>query len=361
MILIFFQSCLSPHQMPFIRECVGIDRVEKVYYIIPRIDYANRQAMGWSNDQLLSDTSVECIVSPPDEEVNSLMQSDKGVRCFFSGIRADADLFRWFRISLHCNVKRYLITEPPYTFDKPLWMHYLRFFLQDYRFVKYIDGVFAIGESCEKYYCSISKRWKVWPFVYVTDSKVCKNKNVHGNLKILFVGSLSKRKNVKVLVEALKGMTDIELTVVGDGEERHALECLVADDGVIAKFVGIKPMNEIPEIMSQFDVLALPSLHDGWGAVVNEALTQGLYVICSDKCGAKDLLHDSRLGKVFTNDNAVELRTVMEDVCNKKDALRADRSYRRSWMMDHVNGKSIATYFVDCLVNGNGVACPWRQ
>lgn len=361
MILIFFQSCLSPHQMPYIRECVGMNGVEKVYYIIPRIDYNDRQAMGWDNDSLLSCESVECIVMPSDEKVASLMQIGKDVRCFFSGIRADADLFRWFRLSLQHCVKRYLITEPPYTFDKPLWLHYLRFFLQDYKYVKNIDGVFAIGESCAQYYLSISKKWNVWPFVYVTDSKVYINDEVNGNLKVLFVGSLSKRKNVKVLIEALKGMKDVELTVVGDGEERHSLEKMVTDNSVTATFVGIKPMNEIPEIMSRHDILVLPSLHDGWGAVVNEALTQGLYAVCSDKCGVKDLLHDSRRGKVFANDNVAELRTIMEEARGKKNALRADRPYRRNWMLEHVNGKSIAAYLVDCLVKGNGVVCPWKH
>ena len=361
MILIFFQSCLSPHQMPFIRECVAMNEVEDVYYIIPRIDYADRQAMGWSNNQLMSDTSVKCIVSPPDEQVIPLMLSGKNVYTFFSGIRADAYLFRWFRLSLQYDVKRYLITEPPYTFHKPLWMHYLRFFLQDYKYVKNVDGVFAIGESCAQYYLSISKRWKVWPFVYVTDNRVCESEEISGSLKVIYVGSLSKRKNVKVLVEALKDMKDVELTVVGDGEERHILERMVADGCVTAKFIGTKPMNEIPNIMSHHDVLVLPSLHDGWGAVVNEALTQGLYAVCSDKCGAKDLLLDSKRGKVFANDNAEELRIILNEICNKKDSLRADREYRRNWMCMHVNGKSIAAYFVNCLTNDNDVVCPWRQ
>lgn len=49
-------------------------------------------------------------------------------------------------------------------------------------------------------------------------------------------------------------------------------------------------MNEIPHIMENHDILILPSLHDGWGAVVNEAITMGLYIITSDKCGAKALI-----------------------------------------------------------------------
>ena len=136
---------------------------------MPRIDYDERSDMGWSNDKLTDEPTIEFVLKPTDEMVRELLNvSGRDVICFFSGIRGDIDVFRWLNISLGFNVKRYIITEPPYTLDKPLWMHYLRFFLQDYKYVKYIDGVFAIGESCEKYYNNISKHWKVWRFVDVT-------------------------------------------------------------------------------------------------------------------------------------------------------------------------------------------------
>lgn len=165
--LIFFQNCLSPHQIPYIRECAKDERVDKLYFVMPRIDYDERSDMGWSNDKLMDEPTIEFVLKPTDEMVRELLNvSGRDVICFFSGIRGDADVFRWLNISIGFDVKRYIITEPPYTFDKPLWMHYVRFFLQDYKYVKYIDGVFAIGESCEKYYNNISKHWQVWPFAY---------------------------------------------------------------------------------------------------------------------------------------------------------------------------------------------------
>lgn len=361
MILVFFQSCLSPHQMPYIRECSKHQKIDKVYYIIPRIDYTDRMAMGWENDNLLEDSSVSCIVMPNDEEIKNVIMSCSDVRCFFSGIHADHDIYRWFKQSLSCNVKRYLITEPPYTFDKPLWMHYLRFFLQDYKYVKYIDGVFAIGESCEKYYNNISKHWKVWPFAYVTENDELEDIKHEGDMKVLYVGSLSKRKNVKVLIKAMEGLKNIDLTIVGDGEERGNLEQLSSSKGVSANFVGTKSMKDIPEIMRSHDVLVLPSLHDGWGAVINEALTQGLYAICSDKCGAKDLLHSAKLGSVFANNNSYDLRGLLKEAASDIDGLRSERNYRKSWTRDHVDGKCVADYFIKCITNDGHVSCPWRQ
>lgn len=350
MILIFFQNCLSPHQIPYIRECAKDERVDKVYFVMPRIDYDERSDMGWSNDKLMDEPTIELVLKPTDDMVKGLLDvGNKDVRCLFSGIRADADVFRWLNISIAFNVKRYIITEPPYTFDKPLWMHYLRFFLQDYKYVKYIDGVFAIGESCEQYYNNISKHWKVWPFVYVTENNELEDIKHKGDMKVLYVGSLSKRKNVKVLIEAMEGLKNIDLTIVGDGEERGNLEQLSSSKGVSANFVGTKSMKDIPEIMRSHDVLVLPSLHDGWGAVINEALTQGLYAICSDKCGAIALLHDQERGFVFKSGNSGDLSQLLTYCAKNVEEIRAGRMERKQWAKNHISGEAVARYFVDCL------------
>lgn len=360
MILIFFQNCLSPHQIPYIRECAEDERVEKVYFVMPRIDYDMRAGMGWSNDKLLDEPTIEFVLKPDDNKVRLLLDiTGKDIRCLFSGIRADADVFRWLNISLGFNVKRYIITEPPYIFDKPLWMHYVRFFLQDYKYVKYIDGVFAIGESCERYYRSISKRLKVFPFIYVTESFDVEPVLLHDDMKVLYVGSLSERKNVKVLIEAMKGLHHVQLNIVGDGEKRRELEALSKEYAVNADFLGTMQMKDIPNEMQKNDVLVLPSLYDGWGAVVNEALTQGLYVVCSDKCGAKDLLHYKKLGITFKNNKSNDLSNVLEDITKNIDVIRLDRQYRSKWSKKNISGIAISKYLIECLGN-KIISCPWK-
>lgn len=357
--LIFFQNCVSPHQIPYIRECVNDERIKKVYFVSPRIDYGMRSDMGWSNDKLLNEQGTEFLLSPTDQQIQELLLNVGDANCLFSGIRADADVFRWLNLSLSYNVKRYIITEPPYIFDKPLWMHYIRFFIQDYKYVKHIDGIFAIGESCEKYYRSISKCWKVFPFIYVTESYEVSSVELSDELQILYVGSLSKRKNVKILLEALRGNKNVSLNIVGDGEERSMLEQMAQANEIRANFIGTLPMKEIPVIMQQNDVLVLPSLYDGWGAVVNEALTQGLYVVCSDRCGAKDLLHTDKRGCIFGNDNSVNLGNILKSLSDNVKEIRNGRSYRVDWARKNISGKSMAKYFIDCISEAN-TTCIWK-
>lgn len=60
-----------------------------------------------------------------------------------------------------------------------------------------------------------------FPFQYVTESTNRSSYHIEFNskLKLLFVGNLSPRKNVRVVLKALETLHDIEFTIVGDGEE----------------------------------------------------------------------------------------------------------------------------------------------
>lgn len=348
MILIFFQNCVSPHQVPYIKELSINPNIEDIFLVVPRYDYKERQNMGWDNKKLISNTAIKLIYKPSKDIVQQLLGTNKNAFYFFSGIRADKDIFEWFKESLNYPVKRYIITEPPFTFNKPLWMHYIRFFLQDYKFVKDIHGVFAIGEDAVKYYKNISKQWKVFPFQYVTEHKERTKGATKGNLKLLFVGNLCTRKNVKIVIEALKGVNNLEFTIVGNGKEKTNLEKLAQKYKIPVSFLGAKDMKEIPSIMQENDVLILPSLHDGWGAVVNEAMDLGLYVIVSNRCGARTMIDKGITGEVFMSNNIKSLRGSIAHCLEIKDDIRR-RIKDNIKSFDKFRGKSVAKYFINCI------------
>lgn len=347
---IFFQNCISPHQIPYIRECAKDNRVEKIFLIVPRTNYQQRTDMGWDSSKLLTSTTITCKVMPSDEYIANLLKTNEESYCFFSGIRADADVFRWFKLSLTYNVKRYIITEPPFTYKKPLWMHYLRFYLQDYKYVKYINGIFGFGQAAVNYYKSISDKWKVFPFQYVTEytKRLSDSIPIGAPIRLLFVGSLTPRKNVKVVLEALENLADIRFTIVGDGEERNMLKKIAQEKNLSVTFEGKKQMKDIPNIMEQHDILILPSLHDGWGAVVNEAMTLGLYVIVSNKCGAKALIKDETLGVVFKNNDAEDLHKILFRCIDNKESIRNEMKLRLE-CSKMIQGHYAAQYFINCL------------
>lgn len=117
-----------------------------------------------------------------------------------------------------------------------------------------------------------------------------------GQFKVLFVGSLIRRKGVETLVRAvahaLKVGPDagISLIMVGDGVEKQQLVRLVEEMGIRdhVHLVGGVSDAELVYLYGTSDALALPSLSEGCPTVVLEAMYFGLPVIASDIPGIRD-------------------------------------------------------------------------
>lgn len=330
----FFQNCISPHQMPYIEALSKRDEVEMVYVIVPRIMYTMRTDLGWPEGWISGGEKLKVMLTPADEDVRGVLKECEVV--MFSGIMAFAEVQHWLDMSLGHDVKRGVITEAPFTYGgKPLWMHWLRFMLKGRRYVKHIDWIFAIGEGCAKYYRSLSSKWQVVPFMYSTVLPEVKNTEVKGErMKVLFVGALEPRKNVGTLLKAVKAMNiSVELTIAGDGPEKEQLMNMMPE----AKFLGSVKMHDVPKLMSENDVLVLPSWHDGWGAVINEARLVGTIAVCTRECGASQIAD-----YVFKAGDETGLAKVLTDIQKDLTAVREGRSERRARAISELAPEVIA-------------------
>jgi len=115
--------------------------------------------------------------------------------------------------------------------------------------------------------------------------------------RLLFVGRLSPQKNVSLLLNALAAMTQpVDVTIVGDGEERPMLERMVADLGLTnVKLVGAKMGQDLVEQYRRADALVLTSLKEGTSLVLLEAFAAGLPVVATDVVGVRDTVGDDGL------------------------------------------------------------------
>lgn len=352
--LVFFQNIVSPHQLPFIRECCNILGIENVSLIVPEISIKSRNDMGWNrNSPIVGNVSL--MVDPSIEDVDKLLKksSDGQTIACFSGISAFPKVFEWFKRSLgYQRLRRYIITEPPFLWAHPLWMHKLRYYIRDYRYRHYIEGYFCFGPLGVDYYKNIYKHWKVFPFQYVTECRQRTTLEPKGKMKVLYVGSLTPRKNVGLIFKAIRSMNNVDVGIIGDGECKDSLLKQDQKNNIGAKFYGIQTMEKVSEIMQLYDILVLPSLHDGWGAVVNEAITLGLYVLCSDACGSKTLIRDERDGMIFKSNNVKGLRYCLTRCQENISAIRENTSNRLS-CSKRIGGQAAANYFVKCLRGEN--------
>jgi glycosyltransferase involved in cell wall biosynthesis len=135
-------------------------------------------------------------------------------------------------------------------------------------------------------------------------------------LRIIFVGSLSQRKGLAYLLDAVEQMGNgVELTLIG----RETGQCSVRDKALKKHrwFPSISH-GEVLKEMSRQDVLVFPSLFEGFGMVVTEALSQGVPVITTPHTCGPDILTEGQDGFV------VPIRSV-DAIIEKLELLRTDR------------------------------------
>lgn len=131
------------------------------------------------------------------------------------------------------------------------------------------------------------------------------------HVRVLYVGRLDSGKRVIDLVCAFRGLPEISkawrLDIVGDGPDRPRLLHAAAGDERIHVH-GAVEYEKLDVFYRQADVLVLPSAHEAWGLVVNEALGFGLWVVVSDQVGAKELLTSHDRGMIYPVKDVYKLR-----------------------------------------------------
>jgi glycosyltransferase involved in cell wall biosynthesis len=126
-------------------------------------------------------------------------------------------------------------------------------------------------------------------------------KNSNEKFTLCYIGYLSPRKNVARLIELVKQFSHInyKLLIIGDGEERPALEDLTTryslQDKVI--FTGFKQKKDLPAYLAQTDLFLFQTDFDIWGLVLNEAMAAGCCCLASINAGAThDLIENGMTG-----------------------------------------------------------------
>lgn len=125
------------------------------------------------------------------------------------------------------------------------------------------------------------------------------------------VGRLSPEKGFDLLIRAVHGLLaggrDLELWIVGEGDDRPRLEALIAELGAgdRIRLLGYQP--DPRELYEAWDVFALSSLREGLPNVVLEALALEVPVVATRVAGVPRLIHDGENGLLVSPGSAAEL------------------------------------------------------
>lgn len=160
--------------------------------------------------------------------------------------------------------------------------------------------------------------------------------NGQGKLKLLYVGSLTQRKGIAdVLHLAEYFHSSVSLTVVG---KKTTNDCKPLNR-MLKKHSWFPSLSHdaILELMQSHDVLIFPSLFEGFGLVITEAMSQGMPVITTERtCGA-DLIQHKNNGWLVEAGNKYVLYDTIQEILDKpylieeygRNAL--DTAKKRSW------------------------------
>ncbi len=153
----------------------------------------------------------------------------------------------------------------------------------------------------------------------------------NGEIRLLYVGRISREKDLDLLAAAYRRLRDeglpVQLFVVGHGPYSEAFAKSLPE----AIFMGYLTGNELAAAYASADIFVFPSTTDTFGNVILEAQACGLPVVVSDSGGPKELVQDTANGLITkSHDEEDFARAIRALVTNPALRERMGKSARNS-------------------------------
>lgn len=294
----------------------------------------DRARQGWKPPDL---GAARLELAPNPTRIRELVESAPSESIHIcQGIRANGLVGVAQRILAARQLRQWVVME---TVDDAGWrgalkrLEYRRLFTRN-RSV--IEGVLANGHRTPNWLASRGvPPQNIFPFAYFLPDQLSSIRTEHeGPFRYIFVGQFIELKRLDLLIESLSELScnNLELAVVGSGplenDLRQKAESALPNR---VRWIGRLAADDVPHAIANADCLVLPSRHDGWGAVISEALMVGTPVICSDACGAAGVVKASGHGAVFPTDDRDALRFVLMETVRTGRLAEGRRAALADW------------------------------
>jgi glycosyltransferase involved in cell wall biosynthesis len=136
---------------------------------------------------------------------------------------------------------------------------------------------------------------------------------------VLFVGRVEAEKHIEELLRAaakLDPELDVKVEIIGDGEQRPALERLAAQLGISHRvhFAGHAPESYLRQQLTRASVFAMPSRAELQSIATMEAMASGLPVIGANAMALPHLIHDGENGFLYEPGNVEQFASLLTRV-----------------------------------------------
>jgi glycosyltransferase involved in cell wall biosynthesis len=166
-----------------------------------------------------------------------------------------------------------------------------------------------------------------------------------GPLRVCYVGIMNLRKGFPYLLEAMRrvGAGHVTLEIAGSTGSRGAR--VLFDRLRPGLSVSMHPQDPVP-VYRRAELFVLPSLHDGFGFVVAEAMACGLPVVVTTDVGAAELVRPE-YGWIVPPADSSAIAAVLSDALSRRAELNEMGRRARAALMGYVAARSSSLPFFD--------------
>lgn len=135
---------------------------------------------------------------------------------------------------------------------------------------------------------------------------------------LIFVGRIEPEKNLTALLEALRELPGVRLTVIGMGSLTSELQARFTDLHERVIWRGAVANRDLPQVLNQARIFILPSHYEGHPKALLEAMACGLPVIGTKVPGISDLIAHGKTGWLCETDPA-SIHAAISNLINNQE------------------------------------------
>lgn len=352
---IFWQNVISIHQAPFLN---ALSRIADVMLVVERETNSSRLKEGWKAPHLPDIKNI--YIAPDDDVIDELTDSD--AIHIFSGINAFALVRKAMNLAIGKHRKIGILSESYQDTGFKGKLRFFKYWLLAFKYDSKFNFMFLTGNPAIRQFTRAGfNRDCIAPWGYFTAaSEIAAHEPEHTKPRLTYVGRLDDNKNILGLLASIRPYLDeiSSLDIIGGGRYEPQVRDAAASESRI-HYLGVIPNDLIYRHLADSDLLVLPSYYDGWGAVVNEALSAGCRVLASDNCGAATLLDGTHRGGTFSYHRRGELDRQLARWIRRGSVTADERRDIMAWSRRAISGDAVARYFDTVWRLGNVITPPW--
>ena len=301
--IVFVSNYMSIHQLPFCIEMINLVGDGNFYFISVSGFDKYRKSVGYEN----LDNKYDFIIRAYESHELKMKSISIVTDCDVALINPVYDEYSLLR--KRANKLTFFVCER--LLKRGLWYKYfppkyirtykkiLRFKSKNFYILccgAYVSYDFiTMGYPRDRFF-----KWGYFPAVFNFNNKIKREKN-----SILWVGRFIKWKKIDILIKAAKLLLDekveFHINIVGAGAEFKNIKKMIYSCNLENNitFLGGCSNDDVRKLMERTEVVVATSdRNEGWGAVINEAMSSGCAVVASNAMGATPFLINNNVNGV---------------------------------------------------------------